>query len=192
MGAFPTFPVVLDSCVLFPMALRDTLLRAAEAGLYRPHWSQQILDDATRSLVEQQRMTPEKAARFTALVTLAFPEAMVEVPEALVTAMTNHAGDRHVVATAVIAGSRLIVTSNLKHFPEKALAPWGVDVQSSDVFLTHLFDLEPDTMVEVILQQARDLTRPPWTHEELLEHLRNQVPTFASKAMRQLALRSET
>jgi hypothetical protein len=38
------FPVVLDSCVLYPMYLRDTLLRAAEAGLYRVHWSQEILD----------------------------------------------------------------------------------------------------------------------------------------------------
>jgi hypothetical protein len=30
---------VLDSCVLLPAALRDTLLRAAEANLYRPQWS---------------------------------------------------------------------------------------------------------------------------------------------------------
>jgi hypothetical protein len=38
------FPVVLDSCVLYPMYLRDLLLRAAEAELYRAHWSQEILD----------------------------------------------------------------------------------------------------------------------------------------------------
>jgi hypothetical protein len=43
------FPVVLDSCVLYPMYLRDTLLRAAEAGLYRVHWSQEILDGALRN-----------------------------------------------------------------------------------------------------------------------------------------------
>ncbi len=47
------FPVVLDSCVLFPALLRDTLLRAAEVGLYRVHWSQQILDDTTRNLIER-------------------------------------------------------------------------------------------------------------------------------------------
>ena len=28
--------IVLDTCVLYPRALRDTLLRAAEAGMYRP------------------------------------------------------------------------------------------------------------------------------------------------------------
>lgn len=45
------FPVILDSCVLFPMYLRDTLLSAAQAGLYRLHWSQEILDGAIRNLV---------------------------------------------------------------------------------------------------------------------------------------------
>lgn len=182
MGAFPTFPVVLDSCVLFPMALRDTLLRAAEAGLYRPHWSQQILDDAARNLVEKHLMTPEKAARFTSRVTLAFPDALVTVPETLVATMTNHPGDRHVVATAVIARAQLIVTSNLKHFPAVALSPWEVDAQSPDVFLTHLFDLDPDVMAEVIIRQARDLVRPPWTPTELLDHLGSQVPVFVGKA----------
>jgi hypothetical protein len=28
--------------VLYPMYLRDTLLRAAEAGLYRLHWSREF------------------------------------------------------------------------------------------------------------------------------------------------------
>jgi hypothetical protein len=36
------FLVVLDSCVLYPMYLRDNLLRAAEAGLYRLHWSREF------------------------------------------------------------------------------------------------------------------------------------------------------
>jgi len=38
------YPVVLDSCVIFPMHLRDTLFRAAEIGLYDLYWSQEILD----------------------------------------------------------------------------------------------------------------------------------------------------
>lgn len=49
--------VVLDSCVIFPMPLCDTLLRAAEANLYRVHFPQEILDGATRNLVEKGRMT---------------------------------------------------------------------------------------------------------------------------------------
>lgn len=186
MGIFPTFPVVLDSCVLFPMPLRDTLLRAAEVGLYRVHWSERILADATRNLVAQGRMTPEKAARFEVLVKEAFPEAMVEVPEALSAVMTNDPGDRHVVAAAVAAKAHVIVTSNVRHFPMVALAPWQVEAQAPDVFLTHLFDLAPDVMGEVIEQQARDLRRPPITVFELLDRLRDQAPVFVEKVRRHL------
>lgn len=53
--------VVLDSCVMFPMYLRDALLCTAEAGLYQPHWLQEILDGATRNLVSQGTMTAERA-----------------------------------------------------------------------------------------------------------------------------------
>lgn len=40
------FVVVLDACVLVPHPLFDTLLRAADAGLYEPRWSAEI---STRS-----------------------------------------------------------------------------------------------------------------------------------------------
>ena len=35
----PVLIALLDACVLYPAALRDTLLRAALHGLYRPQWS---------------------------------------------------------------------------------------------------------------------------------------------------------
>lgn len=33
------FSAMLDACVLVPVTLADTLLRLAEASLYRPLWS---------------------------------------------------------------------------------------------------------------------------------------------------------
>lgn len=39
------YTAVLDACVLVPIALADTLLRMAERGLYRPLWSQRILEE---------------------------------------------------------------------------------------------------------------------------------------------------
>ena len=47
------FSAFLDACVLVPIALADTLLRLAEAGLFRPLWSDRVLDemvDAIESL----------------------------------------------------------------------------------------------------------------------------------------------
>ena len=42
----PRYAVVLDACVLVPIGLADTLLRIAEKGLYRPFWSERILESA--------------------------------------------------------------------------------------------------------------------------------------------------
>ena len=57
------FPVLLDSCVLYPYELRDLLLELAHEHLYRVHWSPQILDDTVRNLLADARSTPEKASR---------------------------------------------------------------------------------------------------------------------------------
>ncbi len=97
------FSVILDSCVIYPMPLCDTLLRAAEAELYQVYFSQEILDGATRNLIKKGRMTENKAKRFQEILKINFPEAIVEVPEELVLDMTNHPGDRHVVAAAIVA-----------------------------------------------------------------------------------------
>ncbi|WP_222851452.1 PIN domain-containing protein [Phytoactinopolyspora mesophila] len=45
------FVVVLDACVLVPISLADTLLRIAEVELYRPVWSQKILDEARTAVL---------------------------------------------------------------------------------------------------------------------------------------------
>jgi len=49
------FPVLLDSCVLYPYELRHLLLEAAHEQLYRVHWSGQILEDTVRNLVADGR-----------------------------------------------------------------------------------------------------------------------------------------
>ena len=76
--------VILDSCVIFPMPLCDTLLRVAEAEFYDLRLSQEILDGATRNLVKNGKMTDAKAARFQTAIKNTFPDAMVEVPPELV------------------------------------------------------------------------------------------------------------
>lgn len=163
------------------MPLCDTLLRAAEAELYQVHFSQEILDGATRNLVKKGRMTDAKAARFQTMLKMYFPEAMVEVPQELVEMMTNHPKDHHVVAAAIVAKARVIVTSNLRHFPTEALTPWNIEAQHPDVFLTYLYNRSPDLMVQVIRRQSEDLRRPPLSVTELLDKLSNQAPEFVTK-----------
>ena len=60
-----SFGVVLDACVLIPATLRDTLLRAVEKGMYRLHWSDEILDEVRRNLVKREMTSPEDAQDLT-------------------------------------------------------------------------------------------------------------------------------
>jgi predicted nucleic acid-binding protein len=175
------FPVILDSCVLYPMYLRDTLLSAAEAGLYRVYWSQSILDGAIRNLVANGQITGPQADRLERQMKLAFPEATVEVTERLIPCMDNHPGDRHVLAAALLAKAQVIVTDNLKHFPAESLGQFRVEAQSADQFLTYLYDLFPESMLEVLQTQASGLRNPPMSVDSLLNLLEKSVPTFVSR-----------
>ena len=171
------FKVVLDANVLYPFSLRDTLLRAASEGLFQLYWSDQILEEARRSLVSSGRMTDERATRLRSVMEEAFPEAMVTGHEPLIAAMKNEEKDRHVVAAAVKAGSQVVVTNNLRHFRE---LPEGIEAQSPDDFLCNLFDLDGDGMVALVMEQAAALKKPQRSYAELLDGLAKLVPEFVA------------
>lgn len=171
------FKVVLDANVLYPFTLRDTLLRAAVDGFFQVCWSEQILDEAMRNLVEHGVMTAEQSARLRAAMTAAIPEALVTGHEVLIASMRNEAKDRHVAAAAVKAGAQVIVTANLDDFRD---LPEGLEAQSPDEFLGDLFDLNPERIVEIVREQAAALRRPPRTFDEVLRALHRTVPEFAA------------
>ena len=93
--------------------------------------------------------------------------------------MTNSKSDRHVVAAAVMAHAQVIVTFNLKHFTRKDLEPWDIEAQHPDYFLSHLFDLEPLLLLQIIEEQSADLTGMSVT--DLLLRLSKHVPNFVSQ-----------
>jgi hypothetical protein len=74
--------------------------------------------------------------------------------------------------------SQVIVTSNIKDFPKKALEPFGVEAQTPDEFLTHLFYLNSSLLMEILSEQAHDLNDPPLTVPEVLEVLAIVAPNF--------------
>jgi predicted nucleic acid-binding protein len=177
------FPVLLDSCVLYPYELRDLLLEAAHEHLYRVHWSPRILQDTVRNLLEDERTTPEKASRFCAAMERAFPEAQVAPPAGLADQLGCDPGDRHVLAAAIAAKAEVIVTLNVRHFPVEVLSPLGIEAVSPDQFLCNLLDLAPAAIHDCLQAIAERQRNPARTAQALLQILSRQAPTFASRCM---------
>jgi predicted nucleic acid-binding protein len=144
---------VLDTCVLAPMPLCDTLLRLAEEpAFYIPKWSDDILREL-RSTLQRMGYKQAQAGRRITAMEGAFEDANVADYECLAASMTNDPKDRHVLAAAVRCGAHAIVTTNVRHFPPASVKPYDVDVLTPDVFLVHQFHLNSELLVEKLLDR---------------------------------------
>lgn len=175
------FPALLDANVLIPLNVADLLLRLAEQETYRPLWSADLMDEVERNLVARIGLSPAQAARRVATMQTVFPDAMVTGYEPLVPAMTNDPKDRHVLAAAVRADAAVIVTTNLKDFPQASLAPYALSVVSPDDFLLDQLELYPGQTLACLQQMASARTRPPVIVPELLGRFAEIAPRFAEQ-----------
>lgn len=183
------FSVVLDTCTIFPNYLRDTLLRLAIGGTYRPLWSHDILVELERNLAPLT--TAEQAARVVAKMRENFEDAELIGYGPLVEAMPNHPKDRHVLAAAVRANASAIVTFNLSDFPTAELEPFAVAAINPDEFLLNQLGLAPGIVISTLYKQVERYQRPPRDVPALLAALKaSGVIEFAAEVRRHLPPRS--
>lgn len=173
---------VLDACVLIPYRLATTLLWLAEAGLYQPLWSDQILDEVERNL-PKLGVRPEQAARRVGRMRDAFgAEALVDGFGDLIEEMECDPKDRHVLAAAAHDGADALLTFNIKDFPAEAAEPHGLQILHPDKFLLQLLAAEPTRVTAALTAAVQDLRKPPETVTGWLASLTSTVPTFANLA----------
>jgi hypothetical protein len=96
--------------------------------------------------------------------------------------MLNDPKDRHVLAAAVRAGAQVLVTDNVRDFPARSLAPYDIEIQTADEFLTHLWDLNPEAMAAVIVEAAR-MRKSRRSPREVLETLAPRAPQFVAAVL---------
>ena len=174
--------MLLDACVLLPYQLADLLLRLAEVDLYEPLWSEEILSEVERNLVDKFHVPTEKASRRLTRMRSAFPNALIEGYEALTPAMTNHPKDRHVAAAAIRGGAALIVTANLGDFPSQSLSEYDIEAVHPDAFLMDQLDLAPHLTIGAVVEQRESYKRPSFSLTDFNLNLRRTVPNFADAA----------
>jgi len=114
----------LDASVLYPALLRNILMRLAIDDLYRAFWSQRIQDEWTQAILRDRPHLPRaQIERTRRLMEHSIDDAMVSGYEPLIETLTlPDADDRHVLAAAIHCGARVIVTANLRDFPNATLA----------------------------------------------------------------------
>lgn len=182
------FTALLDACVLVPIVAANTLLRLAEAELFRLVWSEQILGEVQYAI---ERVHPElaggKAEHRISQMRAAFPHACADQFDAIrLDVRLPDPHDLHVVEAAVRGRADVIVTNNLKDFPSDALDLLGLEAQSLDDFLLNQLDLEPDITMRVLGTQAAEAKNPSQELPILLEKIcRAGAPSFAREALSQ-------
>jgi predicted nucleic acid-binding protein len=164
------YTALLDANVLYPAPVRDIFIQLAVTDIYHAKWSAAIHDEWMRSLLrDKPRLDRAMLERTRDLMDRAVRDCLVTRYEALIPALTlPDPDDRHILAAAIAGRCDVIVTQNLRDFPAEALAPYGLEAQHPDDFLSNQLNLAPGLFCEVIRKVRARLKNPPFTAEQYL------------------------
>lgn len=183
------FTVLYDACVLYPAPLRDLLMHVAVTDLYRAKWTEAIHDEWIRNVLKDRPdLKPEQLFRTRDLMNAHVRDCLVTGYETLIDAITlPDPNDRHVLAAAISAGADLIVTFNLRDFPEENLKPIGIEAQHPDDFLMFQLDLAPNIVCAAAKRHRASLRNPAKDVEEYLATLEAQGLAQRVSSLRRFA-----
>jgi hypothetical protein len=111
---------------------------------------------------------------------LAIQDAEVAGYENLVESLESMGKDAHVLAAAIVGRADVIVTANLRHFPDEILGQYQISAQSPDDFLLAQWGLRQDLVVATLVEQASALKRPPMSPEDVLSRLEVHAQGFVT------------
>jgi predicted nucleic acid-binding protein len=172
----PAFTALYDACVLYPAPLRDLLMELAGTGLFRARWTDEIHNEWIENLLENEpHRERAKLERTRDLMNAAILDCLVTGYEPLIPALTlPDLDDRHVLAAAIRGRADVIVTYNLKHFPDAVLSGYGIEAQHPDEFVSDLIGLDAEVVYSAVKEQRARLKNPPKSAEDFLVTLENQ------------------
>ena len=166
---------ILDACVLYSAPVRDLLLHLADHHLYTPKWTDEIHREWTRNLRRKRpEISAEQLTRTVDAMQDAFPDADVLGYEPLVKSIRlPDQNDAHVVAAAIRSRADVIITANIRDFPNQYLKRFAIKAQHPDSFISMLVANNPKSSVAAFKNQVANLQNPPMSYMSVLEKLRN-------------------
>jgi hypothetical protein len=180
-----TAAAIYDANVLYPSALRDVLIRVGISRLVRPKWTDRILDETFRNIRKNRPdLNPAKLRITRERMNAAIRDVSVKGYEQWTEQVTlPDSNDRHVLAAAIQAEATIIVTKNLRDFPDGELSKWGVAARHPDAFLSDIYAHNPEPMLAVIADMAAAWRPANANPRDVLRQLANDVPTFAEELL---------
>ncbi len=185
MNEAPVITAFLDANVLYPALLRDILMRLASQNVFHARWSMQVHDEWMSALARHRPDIPSaRMERTRHLMDTHFQDARVEGYEHLIKTITlPDADDRHVLAAAIHCGARIIVTTNLRDFPDTALAGFGIEAMHPDMFIFGLLDNCQNEVIAALQRLRKSFKNPPHTAVDLLANMKRHGLTATADAL---------
>lgn len=174
--------VVLDACVLVPYNLTLVLLALAEAELFSPRWSESILEEVERTLVDKLDQPPVKASKRISAMRSSFVDSLVYPDTVSPDELSCDPKDRHVLAAAIAGEADAIVTNNLKDFPPESCEPFGIVAVHPDQFLLEILSSDSVACTDALARYTQTTSNPALTLRELLARTTAVTPNFANLA----------
>lgn len=182
---------VLDTDILFSRVLHDLFGRLARRSrLFNLLWSDELLAEAKRKLIEEKAFSADAAGRWVGYLPLNFPAGRVEIADAPAgldfAELTADPDDHHVCALAVAGNADYLITRDQGYLPD-GLRGHGVEVVAPDDLLCRALDDQSQAVLDVLELQAGKWGggRPVAVLLEAFE--RAGAPEFAGRARTELA-----
>lgn len=168
--------VILDACTLYPAALRDVLMRLSLHGMIRARWTNAIHNEWIAAVLrDRPDLTSERLQRTRELMDLHAEGCLVTGYEKRIKDIRlPDRDDRHVLAAAIEAEADMILTWNLRDFPDATLTSHGLTAITPDDLLAGLLENHRDKLIVVLREARLSLKQPPRTAIEYLATLRKQ------------------
>jgi PIN domain len=146
-----------DTATLYPISIADLLLRTGEIGIVEIVWSEHLLDEVIRVLVEVKGLPRSAAEYFCDCIRETFPSGRIDrtVYEHLLSTRTGPDPDDHEHSAAVSAGRvNFLLSADRIGFPLRDTLP--ARRRHPDDYFVELLDRHPTEILTVVREMGLD------------------------------------
>jgi hypothetical protein len=165
----------------------DVLLTFSEHFLFTWVWTDELVEEWERVIVENEKRTPESARSVTAAVRDHFGAGRIDPADyrdRITDDLSPDPDDRAHVAACLGGRADVLLTRNITDFPADLLADAGVSVMTADDYLLRLLRRHPKAATDSFVATAHARTRPPMTPGELADRIEHAGAAQFAKRVR--------